>query len=86
MRRIDLFCKLLGPLLISLIDGFATKIAIFVTFGLSVVSVGIEYLAIAQVISYSGEQTFLLIMRNVFRSIRAYLLFVTLTAQGREDV
>ena len=49
MRRIDLFCKLIGPLAISLIDGFATKIAVLVTFGLSVVSVGIEYLAIAQV-------------------------------------
>jgi solute carrier family 40 (iron-regulated transporter), member 1 len=54
MRRIDLFCKLLGPLFISLIDGFATKMAIFVTIGLSVASVGTEYWAIAQVASMSA--------------------------------
>lgn len=49
MRRIDLFCKLIGPLVISLIDGFATKVAILATLWLSVVSVGIEYFSIAQV-------------------------------------
>ena len=50
MRRIDLLCKLIGPLAISLIDGFSTKLAILVTLGLSVVSVGVEYFAIVQVI------------------------------------
>jgi solute carrier family 40 (iron-regulated transporter), member 1 len=50
MRRIDLLCKLMGPLAISLIDGFSTKLAILVTLGLSVVSIGVEYFAIAQVI------------------------------------
>lgn len=49
VRRIDLFCKLIGPLVISLIDGFATEIAISVTFGMTVLSVAVEYLAIAQV-------------------------------------
>lgn len=49
MRRIDLLCKLTGPLVISLIDGFATDIAILVTLGMSVLSVGIEYFPIAQV-------------------------------------
>ena len=49
MRRIDLFCKLIGPLAISLVDGFATKIAILCTCGLSVVSVAVEYFAISQV-------------------------------------
>lgn len=49
MRRIDLFCKLIGPLVISIIDGLATQIALLVTLGLTLVSVGIEYLAIAQV-------------------------------------
>jgi iron-regulated transporter 1 len=49
MRRIDLFCKLVGPLAISLIDGVSTKIAILVTLGLSVISVAIEYCAIAKV-------------------------------------
>ena len=49
MRRIDLLCKLIGPLVISLIDGLATKIAILVTLGSSVVSVSVEYFAAAQV-------------------------------------
>lgn len=49
MRRIDLVCKLIGPLAISLLDGLSTRIAILATLGLSVVSVGVEYLAIAQV-------------------------------------
>ncbi|KAF8535620.1 Ferroporti-1 [Trichophaea hybrida] len=49
MRRIDLFCKLFGPLAISLIDGISTTIAIWVTLGLNVVSVTVEYFAIAEV-------------------------------------
>ncbi|KAL9096792.1 MAG: hypothetical protein Q9163_006418 [Psora crenata] len=49
MRRIDLFCKLVGPLFIALIDGASTKIAIFVTFGINLLSIPIEYFAIAQV-------------------------------------
>ena len=49
MRRIDLFCKLAGPLFIALIDGASTKIAIFITLGINVLSVPIEYSAIAQV-------------------------------------
>ena len=49
MRRIDLFCKLIGPLVMSLVDGFGTHIAIMCTFGLSIVSVGVEYFAIYQV-------------------------------------
>ena len=49
MRRIDLFCKLAGPLFIALIDGASTKIAILMTLGINVLSVPIEYFAIAQV-------------------------------------
>jgi len=49
MRRIDLFCKLAGPLFIALIDGASTKIAIFITLGINALSVPIEYFAIAQV-------------------------------------
>jgi solute carrier family 40 (iron-regulated transporter), member 1 len=49
MRRIDLLCKLLGPLFIALVDGFSTKIAIIVNFAMNVLSVGVEYLAIARV-------------------------------------
>ena len=49
MRRIDLFCKLAGPLFIALIDGASTKIAIFVTLGINIISLPVEYFAIAQV-------------------------------------
>jgi solute carrier family 40 (iron-regulated transporter), member 1 len=49
MRRIDLICKLLGPLFIALVDGISTEVAIIVNFGMNVLSVGIEYFAIAKV-------------------------------------
>ncbi|KAF2458394.1 hypothetical protein BDY21DRAFT_284383 [Lineolata rhizophorae] len=49
MRRIDLFCKLIGPLVISFIDAASTKIAALVTLGMSLVSVFIEYFCIARV-------------------------------------
>ena len=49
MRRIDLICKLVGPLTVALIDGASTKVAILVTLGLNTLSIPIEYLAIARV-------------------------------------
>ncbi|KAL2358487.1 iron-regulated transporter [Cryomyces antarcticus] len=49
MRRIDLFCKLVGPLVVSLIDGISTKIAILVVLGSNAVLVIVEYYAIARV-------------------------------------
>lgn len=49
MRRIDLFCKLMGPLTISLVAIASTKIAIYTTLGMNVVSVFIEYVFIEQV-------------------------------------
>ena len=49
MRRIDLLCKLFGPLFIALIDGYSTKVAIIVNFALNVGSVAVEYFAIAKV-------------------------------------
>lgn len=49
MRRIDLICKLLGPLFIALIDGVSTESAIVVNFGLNLASIIIEYFAIAKV-------------------------------------
>ncbi|KAI0897301.1 Ferroporti-1 [Annulohypoxylon nitens] len=49
MRRIDLLCKLLGPLSIALIDGFSTKVAIIVNFSMNIASVTVEYYAIARV-------------------------------------
>lgn len=49
MRRIDLFCKLVGPLAIAIIDGFSTTLAILVTLAMTCLSVAIEYFAIAKV-------------------------------------
>ncbi|KIW08861.1 uncharacterized protein PV09_00785 [Verruconis gallopava] len=49
LRRIDLFCKLVAPVFISFIDAYGTKYAVGVVLGLSGCSIGIEYLAIAQV-------------------------------------
>lgn len=49
MRRIDLTCKLIGPLFIALIDGMSTEAAILVNLGMNVASVAVEYFAIAQV-------------------------------------
>ncbi|KAJ5439607.1 uncharacterized protein N7458_010605 [Penicillium daleae] len=49
MRRIDLVCKLLGPLFIALIDGISSETAIVVNFGMNVCSVVVEYYSIAKV-------------------------------------
>ena len=49
MRRIDLFCKLAGPLAISLVDGISTTLAIWVTLGTQVAFVTIEYFTLAKV-------------------------------------
>ncbi|KAF2638274.1 iron transporter [Massarina eburnea CBS 473.64] len=49
MRRIDLVCKLVAPLGISLVDGYSTKVAIWVVFGQNALSIMFEYFAIAQV-------------------------------------
>ncbi|KAJ5653951.1 hypothetical protein N7490_000954 [Penicillium lividum] len=49
MRRIDLVCKLIGPLFIALIDGMSTEAAILVNLGMNVCSVMVEYFSIAKV-------------------------------------
>ncbi|KKF92644.1 SAC3 family protein 1 [Ceratocystis platani] len=49
MRQIDLFCKLLGPLVIALIDSADTRAAISVACGMSLVSAGPEYVFIEQI-------------------------------------
>ncbi|PKX97592.1 putative iron-regulated transporter [Aspergillus novofumigatus IBT 16806] len=49
MRRIDLFCKLVAPVVISLVDGLSTKVAVWTVLGVNVLCVFIEYIAIAQV-------------------------------------
>ncbi|OAG44821.1 hypothetical protein AYO21_00782 [Fonsecaea monophora] len=49
MRRIDLLCKLLGPLFIASVDTASTRVAIIVNFAMNLLSVPIEYFAIARV-------------------------------------
>lgn len=49
MRRIDLFCKLIGPLTIAFIDGASPRIAIITTGSMTAVSVLVEYFSIARV-------------------------------------
>ncbi|KAG2416374.1 hypothetical protein HFD88_007589 [Aspergillus terreus] len=49
MRRIDLICKLLAPVVISFLDGFSTRAAIWTVLGVNVSCVVVEYIAIAQV-------------------------------------
>ncbi|KAF2450566.1 hypothetical protein P171DRAFT_377693 [Karstenula rhodostoma CBS 690.94] len=49
MRRIDLVCKLVAPLGISLVDGYSTEVAICVVLGQNTLSVIFEYFAIAHV-------------------------------------
>ncbi|KAJ5909122.1 hypothetical protein N7495_001804, partial [Penicillium taxi] len=49
MRRIDLFCKLIAPVFISLVDSFSTTVAIWTVFVLNIASVLVEYVTIAHV-------------------------------------
>ncbi|KAL4994356.1 Ferroporti-1 [Aspergillus recurvatus] len=50
MRRIDLFCKLVAPVVVSFMDGLlSTKVAIWAVLGVNVAVVLVEYFAIAEV-------------------------------------
>ncbi|KAL6233385.1 hypothetical protein BDW75DRAFT_215441 [Aspergillus navahoensis] len=50
MRRIDLFCKLVAPVVVSMMDGLlSTKVAIWAVLGVNLAVVLVEYFAIAQV-------------------------------------
>lgn len=49
MRRVDLLCKLLAPIGVGLLDGYSTKIALWVVFFQNAFSVAVEYFAIASV-------------------------------------
>lgn len=49
MRRIDLLCKLFGPLFIAMIDAYSSRVAIMVNFAMNAASVAVEYFAIARV-------------------------------------
>jgi iron-regulated transporter 1 len=55
MRRIDLVCKLVAPLSISLVDAYSTKAAIWAVLGQNMLSVIFEYFAIARVFSAIPE-------------------------------
>lgn len=48
MRRIDLLCKLFGPLFIALLNAYSTEVAIIVNFAINVLSIVLEYIAIAR--------------------------------------
>lgn len=71
MRRIDLFCKLLGPLFISLVTAASTLIAIWTVLGMNVASVLVEYICIARVrpVSYPPVT---LNETHILRSTRAF--------------
>ncbi|KAK5992016.1 Solute carrier family 40 member 1-like protein [Cladobotryum mycophilum] len=49
MRRIDLLCKLVGPLVISTVTIVSTLMAIYVTLAMNLLSVLVEYICIEQV-------------------------------------
>lgn len=49
MRRIDLFCKLLGSLTIALIAAASVSVAVYSTLRMNVISVLVEYLCIERV-------------------------------------
>lgn len=49
MRRIDLLCKLFGPLFIAMIDAYSSRVAIIVNFAMNAASIAVEYFAIARV-------------------------------------
>lgn len=49
MRRIDLFCKLLGPLTVALIAAASVQAAVYATLGMNLASVLVEYLCIETV-------------------------------------
>lgn len=49
LRRIDLFCKLGGPLAISLIAAASIRVAVYSTLGMNLASVLVEYLLIRTV-------------------------------------
>lgn len=49
MRCIDLVCKLASPVVVPLLDGLPTEVAILVTFGMNNTSMVVEYALIARV-------------------------------------
>ena len=67
MRRIDLVCKLAGPLVIALIDGVSTKVAILVNFAMNALSIIVEYFAIARVCAHAPENEYQININQVYK-------------------
>ena len=86
MRRIDLICKLVGPLFIALIDGISTKAAILTNLGMNVVSVGVEYFSIAKVGSlfHVGTQVLQLRYTIKYRNYRSRSRWIIMTTRLQE--
>jgi iron-regulated transporter 1 len=55
LRRIDLCCKLIAPLILAIVEAFSMTLAIWTVFGMTTTSMLVEYLAIAQVYSSIPE-------------------------------
>lgn len=55
MRRIDLFCKLVSPLAVALLDGWSSVFAVACTLGINGVSILAEYFLIAWVYRSTPE-------------------------------
>ncbi|KAL5628700.1 hypothetical protein BROUX41_002091 [Berkeleyomyces rouxiae] len=49
MRQIDLFCKLVSPLVIAILESMSTSVAILATAGMTLASVGPEVVFVAQI-------------------------------------
>jgi solute carrier family 40 (iron-regulated transporter), member 1 len=56
MRRIDLACKLLGPLVVSSVASASTLAAIWATLAMNVLSIPAEYICIAGVRGFCAKQ------------------------------
>ncbi|RPA71539.1 hypothetical protein BJ508DRAFT_89814 [Ascobolus immersus RN42] len=55
IRRIDLFCKLFGPLAISFVNDASVIAAVWATLGMNLASIVVEYLCIAKVYKFVPE-------------------------------
>lgn len=69
IRRIDLFCKLFGPLAISFINDASVMAAIWATLAMNVLSIFIEYPCIARV-SFTIVHRYLILINILNRSTR----------------
>ena len=88
MRRIDLLCKLMGPLMIALVDSASSRIAILATGAMTTISVLVEYFTIVRVYDFvpalgaskitdndtrSTSRTFGALIRNMLAKSSVYI-------------